>query len=128
MQIQIAAEMKLGAPPVPASLEKTRRVTQFRLLRANAGPGDDGGAGYGWTLARGGSLRTWNGVCLTAFSGLGRGLFPREGNKIPLPPSLPLPYRTAAGRVKEFLHALARVGDGGAFTGTPPGVPGKTRR
>ena len=56
------------------------------------------------------------------------GLFPREGNKIPLPPSLPLPYRTAAGRVKEFLHALARAGDGGASTGTPPGVPGATRR
>ena len=55
------------------------------------------------------------------------GLFPREGNKIPLPPSLPLPYRTAAGRVKEFLHALARTG-GGEPTGTPPGVPGATRR
>ena len=56
------------------------------------------------------------------------GLFPRDGNKIPLPPSLPLPYRTAAGRVKAFLHALARAGGGGASTGTPPGVPGKTRR
>ena len=56
------------------------------------------------------------------------GLFPREGNKIPLSPSLPLPYRTAAGRVKEFLHALARADGGGASTGTPPGVPGATRR
>ena len=101
---------------------------QFRLRRANAGPGDNDGAGLGWTLARGGSLRTWNGVCWTALSGLGRGLFPREGNKIPLPPSLPLPYRTAAGRVKEFLHALARADGGGASTGTPPGVPGATRR
>ena len=60
--------------------------------------------------------------------GVWAGLFPREGNKIPLSPSLPLPYRTAAGRVKEFLHALARADGGGASTGTPPGVPGATRR
>ena len=60
--------------------------------------------------------------------GVWAGLFPREGNKIPLPPSLPLPYRTAAGRVKEFLHALARTVDGGASTGVPTGVPGATRR
>ena len=59
------------------------------------------------------------------------GLFPREGNKIPLSPSLPLPYRTAAGRIKEFLHALARADGGGASTGTPcfmVGFPGRARQ
>ena len=56
------------AMPGLSCIRKTRRVTQFRLRRANAGPGDDDGAGPGWTLARGGSLRTWNGACWMAFS------------------------------------------------------------
>ena len=65
-----------------------RKVTQFRLRRANAGPGDDDGAGLGWTVARGGSLRTWNGVCWTAFSGLGRGCSLGRVTKFPCPLSV----------------------------------------
>ena len=107
-------------------LKDCRRITQFRLRRANAGPGDDGGAGPGGDAI---IANVERGVLDSVF-GAWAGLFPREGNKIPLSPSLPLPYRTAAGRVnvKEFLHALARTVDGGASTGVPTGVPGATRR
>ena len=84
------------AKPGLSCIRKTRRVTQFRLMRAYAGPGDDDGAGPGWTVARDGSLRTWNGVCLTAFSGLGRGRSLGRVTKFPC--SLRCRYHTGRRR------------------------------